>query len=222
MGITMKAIKIILGIVFGHATVISAVLLVWELREFVRVCRTAGYSPHAFTQTGGLIGFVCISATITLWSFGSAFREPTAKVSRRWCQFSLRSLLLFGPLATICIVWVVLAVRDEVLRDERQIEIANAIVESGGRVFRWKPNLPAFKVQMNSDSWLKFAASRPNLEDFEADELTITGQDVTDTGLDYVKAWRQLRFLHLVNTRISDRGVRELQDALPNCRIDRR
>jgi hypothetical protein len=42
---------------------------------------------------------------------------------------------------------------------------------------------------------------------------------VTDAGLEHIKGLTRLRNLSLKDTRVSDEGVKELQEALPNCEI---
>lgn len=44
---------------------------------------------------------------------------------------------------------------------------------------------------------------------------------VSDNGLKHLTGLAKLRKLDLRNTRATDRGVRELQQSLPNCKIDR-
>ncbi len=44
---------------------------------------------------------------------------------------------------------------------------------------------------------------------------------VTDTGLEHLKGLTQLRELWLFGTKVTDEGVKKLQQALPNCKIQR-
>jgi hypothetical protein len=53
------------------------------------------------------------------------------------------------------------------------------------------------------------------------DNLDLTGAAVTDAGLAHLKGLRWLTFLKLGQTQVTDAGVRELQKALPGCRIER-
>jgi hypothetical protein len=149
MGTAMKAIKIILGTVFGLATVWYVLLLMY----FVGVWAKAGYSRQAFTQTGGGIACVCICTTLTVLAFRSAFGKPMPKPARRWYQFSLRSFLLFGPLATVCISWLIMAERELAEIDAIRTGIVTAIVKSGGKVpYSQRDAWPFYDVELTSDA----------------------------------------------------------------------
>jgi hypothetical protein len=47
----------------------------------------------------------------------------------------------------------------------------------------------------------------------------LSGSQLTDSGLEHLKGLPQLRVLWLHNTKLSDDGVKELQQALPKCII---
>jgi hypothetical protein len=52
-------------------------------------------------------------------------------------------------------------------------------------------------------------------------ELRLNGTQVTDAGLEHLKGFTELRRLWLYSTRVTDESVRNLQQALPNCKIER-
>jgi hypothetical protein len=53
-------------------------------------------------------------------------------------------------------------------------------------------------------------------------ELSLCGnQGITDAGLEHLKGFKQLRELNLLCTEVTDEGVKRLQQALPDCEIDR-
>ena len=210
----LLASKKIFGIVFGLVTV----YLVWPLTYFVKAWAAAGYSRQAFTQAGGLLALVCISTTLTIWAFRSAFRKPT-KSSRRWYQFSLRWLLLFGPFATICISWLIVAKRELDQQYAKRTAIVTAILQSGGIVPSWQRDVSGSCcwITLKSDAGLKFLALQPHLDEFKCDAVNLQGPQVTDAGLEFIKAWPQVRRLTLRDTRITGPGLQYLQ-ALPQLR----
>ncbi|MGA2032903.1 MAG: hypothetical protein ABSG68_11635 [Thermoguttaceae bacterium] len=52
-------------------------------------------------------------------------------------------------------------------------------------------------------------------------QLRLDGTQITDAGLANLKWLKQLHELSLHRTQITDAGVKKLQQALPNCRIER-
>ena len=52
-------------------------------------------------------------------------------------------------------------------------------------------------------------------------DLDLRGARVTDAGLERLNGLKQLRHLRIFDTVVTDAGVKKLQQALPNCRIDR-
>jgi Leucine-rich repeat (LRR) protein len=49
--------------------------------------------------------------------------------------------------------------------------------------------------------------------------LDVSGTKVTDAGLIHLKGLAVLQFLHLSNTHVTTAGMKELQSALPKCKI---
>ena len=52
-------------------------------------------------------------------------------------------------------------------------------------------------------------------------QLYLERTKVTDAGLEHLKGLTQLRNLDLSQTEVTDEGVKKLQQALPNCEIER-
>ena len=52
-------------------------------------------------------------------------------------------------------------------------------------------------------------------------ELQLHDTEVTDAGLLHLKGLTSLEELNLIRTKVTDAGVKELQAALPKCRISR-
>jgi|SRR5436190_4447146 len=53
----------------------------------------------------------------------------------------------------------------------------------------------------------------------QLDDLLLWGANISDTGLEYLKRFTKLTTLDLRRTKVTPDGVRELQKALPNCKI---
>ncbi|NLE37776.1 MAG: hypothetical protein GX621_07105 [Pirellulaceae bacterium] len=51
--------------------------------------------------------------------------------------------------------------------------------------------------------------------------LCLRGTRITDAGLEHLKGLTRLETLDLRDTPVTDEGVRRLQHALPDCRIER-
>ncbi len=73
----MKVVKVILGTLFGLATIRGIVLFLQTLLRFIRVWATSGYSAQGLSETGAALTAVCILVAFTKWTFESAFREAT-------------------------------------------------------------------------------------------------------------------------------------------------
>jgi hypothetical protein len=67
-----------------------------------------------------------------------------------------------------------------------------------------------------TDVGLKYLAGLTKLQ-----SLGLRDTKVTDSGLNHLKPLVNLRQLELSGTRVTDNGVKKLQEALPNCRIER-
>ena len=50
--------------------------------------------------------------------------------------------------------------------------------------------------------------------------LDLRNTDVTDAGLEYIKSLIQLQIVDLRYSKVTDDGVKDLQKALPNCKIE--
>ena len=47
------------------------------------------------------------------------------------------------------------------------------------------------------------------------------GNEVSDAGLEHLKGLTKLQSLNLLGTKVTNAGVKNLQQALPKCHIDR-
>ena len=65
-------------------------------------------------------------------------------------------------------------------------------------------------------------AGLENLKDAnELHDLILVSTDITDVGLEHLKGLRTLRTLDIRHTQVTNEGVKKLQQALPNCKIER-
>ena len=146
----------------------------------------------------------------------------------RWhFQFSIRSLLVLTVAVALPCNWLAI----EMQKARHQREAVNAINNSGGIVQYdlctpapiWLKNLfgedlfaDVIGVGAIKDAQLKHCAGLPRLQELELDSST-----VTDEGLVDLAVLAQLQRVSLNATNITDEGVAKLQQALPNCKIDR-
>ena len=191
-------------------------LLAKQCRWFGLVKDSGGRELEALTLFTGWAAVVVACLVAFLWllvQFGF----------RRRFQYSLRSLLLLTLLVSIGMSWVATMMQ----RVKRQREVARAIEKLGGRVW-WDVALrqeagflsEVTYVDMNGeqvrDEALQNLSKLPRLA-----RLNLNNSDITDSQLRYLKGLAQLRLLELEAPRVTDEAVKELQQALPNCQIDR-
>jgi hypothetical protein len=75
-----------------------------------------------------------------------------------------------------------------------------------------------------TDNGLRYLQTMQNLESLKIScttlNDTVSSTAVSDKGLAYLTELRNLKSLTLTNTRVTAEGVRKLQQALPNCKIE--
>ncbi|GMT49174.1 MAG: hypothetical protein IEMM0008_0713 [bacterium] len=70
--------------------------------------------------------------------------------------------------------------------------------------------------------WLKSLGKKYTLNEIKnLQELDLQRTKVTDTGLVHLKALTSLRELSFMSTQVTDVAVKDLQKALPGCRISK-
>ena len=163
--------------------------------------------------------------------------EPTPKRSRRWFQFSLRTLMVFMVVCAVVSAWVGSKL-DETRREQR---VVTRIESMAGDVdyneIRWPRsitwhfrrvryvNLDAMRFELvfpgreihfpvATDDDLKQLGTLARLT-----SLNLSGTQVTDAGLVHLHGLADLQWLYLFGTQVTDEGVARLQKALPKCRI---
>jgi hypothetical protein len=163
---------------------------------------------------------------------------------RRWYQFSLRTLFLFVLICAFGCAWLA----NKMKQKHIEREATDAIVKYGGEAFydyqfnkddqfirQEKPAGPAWLRTLIVDNFVcevtavQFAAGREieaaglaqlnRLPQLSKLDLSYTRIDDSDLGR--LKGLTQLRDLWVGSTRATDRGVKNLQEALPSCRIHR-
>jgi Leucine rich repeat len=157
--------------------------------------------------------------------------EPTKaappKRQRRWCQFSLRTLLVFTLICAIPCAW--LGRRIERKRKER--EAVEAIIKLGGHVLYdyqattagisrgpdWlrkllgenlfsEVEIVSFQGTGDTDVWLENVRGLTQLH-----RLSLNDTNVTDVGLTRLKELNQLKSLGLCGTKVTDAGLENLK-----------
>jgi hypothetical protein len=53
------------------------------------------------------------------------------------------------------------------------------------------------------------------------EHLNLAGCNVTDAGLVHLKALKQIHTLYMQRVNVTDAGFETLEEALPNCKIER-
>jgi hypothetical protein len=174
---------------------------------------------------------------------------PSKNPKRRWCQFSLLTLLVVMTVATVAFGGWVQYRRQRAQENRDRVaaykETVAEVERLGGTVTSlWSQ----FYEDGRSQSWLEKQFDDPGVHDpfdilmkvFQVDlsgtrvsddglehlkELTDLGglylnnTQVTDAGFEHLKGMSQLRSLSLRGTNVTDEGVQELQRVLPNCKI---
>lgn len=139
-----------------------------------------------------------------------------AEPRRGWFQFSLSTLLLF--VAALCVLPAVRAHRQH----KRQAAIAK-IDSLGGQIMY----LSAWNRHPRSTSAFTLPEIGPlaRLLGDDPDTMAIRvylgdNSNVTDADLAYLLPLKELRILVVLNTaKTTDKGIAEIQKALPNCRV---
>ena len=159
--------------------------------------------------------------------------------TRRWFQFSLRSLLVFVLIVSIAMSWV--GVKME--RARKQREAVEVIRKVGGGVSHagfLMPLVPKWARAVFGEDFFfdvvavyafGVSARAGDQTDFGDDEvaylkrltsltfLELRGTQVTDAGLEHLEGLTNLESLDLSDTQVTAQGVDALRQALPDCNI---
>lgn len=157
----------------------------------------------------------------------------TSKPTRRWFQYSLRTMLVFVTLSAIAFRW--LGVKIQQAKRERQI--AEAIERLGGQVWgtnpsgpAWLPGLVGEKFLFSHASYVNLRGSRTDINSIldhvrgltQVEGLGLDSGQVKDIDLQRFKELTQLRQLDIRGSSTNpdtDEKIRKLPQVLPNCQV---
>jgi hypothetical protein len=158
--------------------------------------------------------------------------DATPKPKRQWFQYSLGTLLVFVTVSAIPCSWLSVKMRQA----ERQRAAVVAIEKLGGYVV-WDDGASKWPAQLREvlgkDFFRRVVAvelgrtevTNAGLEHLKGlsqlQVLSLENTQVTDAGLQHLKGLSQLQQLLLNRTKVTSKGVKKLQQALPNCNIER-
>jgi len=145
-------------------------------------------------------------------------------LSRLRFQFSLRSLVVLVVAVAVPLGWFGVKLREA----ERQRRAVEAIREMGGYVVyhddAWGEVRPKSNRNLSTPTWLRRLVG----EDFCRD-VVIVSFAFSDTGvrqpleqddlLLFVQRLTKLEYLNFSSTQVTQEGIKQLQEALPNCDI---
>jgi Leucine-rich repeat (LRR) protein len=130
--------------------------------------------------------------------------------TRRWFQFSLRTLLIFTLICAVAAGWL----GKKIERKHQEQVAVDAIRKLGGYAYydyqigadgkispRGEPSAPP---------WLRMLLGEGFFNEVEIVSLP-PGPEVTDAALEGLKELKQLRFISLRDTRVSDAGLASLK-----------
>jgi len=144
----------------------------------------------------------------------------TPKPKLHWFQFSLRTLLVQMLLVSIMMSWV--SVKMQQARRKR--EAVEAVEKLGGKV-TWYLQSGLEMLRERGVDFSGTAVTDAGLEHLKRLSqlrlLWLSNTAVTDAGLEHLTGLNQLEELYLDGTQVSAEGVKNLQHALPNCKIHR-
>lgn len=163
----------------------------------------------------------------------------SSKSRRRWLRYGLISLLVLVVVASLVMCWIEPRMRESM----RRTEAVEAIFKSGGGAkFDFEVDESGnrlAKAREPGPSWLRYLMGQDlgaNVIEAEVqtDEALVGVKDlpllrklhlfskrITDGGLRHLEEASQLETVYVENTKVTDEGIKRLQKALPKCRIIR-
>ena len=144
-------------------------------------------------------------------------KTPPARAPRRWYRFSLRALLIVGPLLALGIGLGVKAWYPRYL-EKRSVA---AIEAKSGVVVRDKAqNIEAVEFITTGLTDKDLAGITPHLAVLPTlRTLVLYGNPITDDGLLPLEGVPQLTAVNLAGTKVTGKGIARLQDARPGLMV---
>ena len=140
-----------------------------------------------------------------------------AKPKRRFYQFRLRTLLALVALASIAMSWFTVKWNQA----KRQRAAVESIVDAGGAVvYQYQYGADGDRIgnaEPPGPTWLRRILGVDFLSDVH--DVLVVDTEWADAGLEHLAGLKNLESLALSDTRLTDEGVKKLQQALPNCTI---
>ncbi len=171
-----------------------------------------GFNQHKGWTVLMALGAVGAAALVMLlWS-------AAALIFAQRFQFGIRSLLAFCLASAIAVSWLAV----EIKQAGRQAEVIDWINISGGWVqYDWELDASGSVMWNPEPPWPEWPRNLLGMDFFSAvKQSELNGTSITDSGLEHLTMLSQLLFLDLSNTKVTDAGVRKLQQAMPNCKIN--
>jgi hypothetical protein len=200
---------------------------------------SAHYRWFWFNERKGYTVLITVGATAVALLFLVA-AVLLSRFFKSKAQFSLATLMLAVPVVGFPCAWLGKEIN---LAQRQQMDARSIHKHWGGQVFYYgKPwrRYAVFLEDSRKSTLLERALGRHFFQ--EAESITIRGADdddlktiarfprvqaidaggadMTDAGLKHLHAMTQLRRLQLSAGQITDQGVKDLQEALPQCKIE--
>ena len=186
----------------------------------------SGWFPKGYAVLLALVAVGVAMSAMLVWFL-------IALIFRLRFQYSLRSLLVLTLAIALPCSWLAV----EMKKATEQRETVEWISKGSGSVRYanewlsgaepkgpvWLRNLlgddffnDVFLARVNGDAQMAHLARLTHLR-----VLWLQETKVTDAGLAHLAGLTQLKCLFLEHTKVTDAGVKKLQQALPNCQINR-